>query len=160
MTSTDRMVPGRIMSVVVIVAVVLFLLLLHVHYTGKPVITITRTRSSNVSCHMAGAPVAPNTVIEVKPGTSTSTVPSTEVKPGTSADSTTLPAGYNPTKCTDKNRPYWDPEMNKCVECFESSFHCLSGYQRCYRGDCVIKNSPQCANYPIGALGNLLVPSS
>jgi hypothetical protein len=68
-----------------------------------------------------------------------------------------IPAGANPTKCPDEKLPYWDPTYNKCVECLESSFLCLTGYQRCYRGTCVVKNSPQCSYYPIGAVGGAVV---
>jgi hypothetical protein len=56
-------------------------------------------------------------------------------------------------ECTDPLYPYFDAETSTCVQCFESSFNCLTGFQRCFRGRCVKKNSPQCAFYPIGLVG-------
>lgn len=59
--------------------------------------------------------------------------------------------------CTDYDFPYFNPETSTCVQCFESSFNCLTGFQRCLAGRCVKKNSPQCSYYPIGNLGGGVV---
>lgn len=58
--------------------------------------------------------------------------------------------------CKDPNFPHYDPKTSTCVECLESSFHCLTGFQRCYQGRCVVKNSPQCSFYPIGGTGGAI----
>jgi outer membrane biosynthesis protein TonB len=55
-------------------------------------------------------------------------------------------------QCPDKKTPYFDSASGQCVECMED-FNCIVGYQRCYKNKCLKKNSPQCAYYPIGALG-------
>lgn len=56
-------------------------------------------------------------------------------------------------ECTDSDFPYFNPETSTCVQCIEC-FNCLMGFQGCLKGLCVKKNSPQCANYPVGLLGN------
>lgn len=58
--------------------------------------------------------------------------------------------------CKDPNFPFFDPKTSTCVQCFESSFNCLTGFQRCYQGRCVVKNSPQCSYYPIGGTGGAI----
>lgn len=58
--------------------------------------------------------------------------------------------------CKDPNFPHFDPKTSTCVECFESSFNCLTGFQRCYQGRCVVKNSPQCSYYPVGGTGGAI----
>lgn len=56
-------------------------------------------------------------------------------------------------ECLDPEFPHFNPETSTCVQCFESSFNCLTGFQRCLAGRCVKKNSPQCSYYPVGVLG-------
>lgn len=56
-------------------------------------------------------------------------------------------------ECTDPEFPYFDPVNSTCVQCFENSFNCLTGFQRCLAGICVKKTSPQCSFYPTGILG-------
>jgi hypothetical protein len=51
-------------------------------------------------------------------------------------------------KCEDPNFPYLNKQINKCVQCFPSSFNCLTGWQTCRGGMCVQKRSPQCRYYP------------
>ena len=59
-------------------------------------------------------------------------------------------------ECTDPLYPYFDAATSTCVQCFEDSFNCLTGFQRCLRGKCVKKNSPQCSYYPIGLVGGTI----
>ena len=60
----------------------------------------------------------------------------------------------------DSEFPYFDPKTSTCVQCFENSFNCMTGFQRCLNGRCVRKNSPQCSYYPVGLLGgSVIVPN-
>jgi hypothetical protein len=58
-------------------------------------------------------------------------------------------------KCSD-GEPYWDESKNKCVECLIDN-NCVIGFERCYQNKCIKKNSPQCAFYPVGILGQGIV---
>lgn len=51
-------------------------------------------------------------------------------------------------KCLDPNYPYYDESIDKCVQCFTNSYNCLTGWQRCHYGVCMVKGSPQCSYYP------------
>ena len=57
------------------------------------------------------------------------------------------------SSCDPKSKtPYYDSVTSKCVECLIDN-NCILGFQRCFQGVCVKKNSPQCVHYPYGLLG-------